>query len=411
LINIHDRRSMARVRATAAVSIGVLALSLCGLTAGPVQAARGPCTVTNVTAGGASSSDLQAEIDAADPGDTLTVVGVCDGPFAISKTLTMQAGSTSPWQSTLNGDDRNPVLRTSGAGSVITLIGMRISDGRARNGAGIRNRHADLVLIGTKVVWNSAEEEGGGIATRYGSLQLRADSRVANNAALWGGGIDADSAPVTLGGQVVLAENYGSNSGGGLTTNARVIMGGSSRVVRNSSGAGGGFYLTSSGALRVEGSATIRDNRSPLGGGIANYGSVRLRQSAKVTSNLAKRGAGGIYNFVSANLSVGGQARIVNNRARRDGGGVWNQGNLQMSGRSVVARNQAWRGGGVFNETNQSQPVTNVVARAVLRDSSRVARNAAIIGGGILNRKGIVKVRGDAAVVNNIPDDCVRCAL
>ncbi|MEA2550472.1 MAG: hypothetical protein QOE25_241, partial [Actinomycetota bacterium] len=145
-----------------AMTIGVAGTAL----AGP------SCDVMN---GPTPYSDLQAAFDAAALGDTLTVSGLCWGPFTVGQNVTVAGSGIST--ATLTASPGAPVLTVSNGatfiGTAFTLSGGQGGDGTAgavgtpgANGAdgqpgGILN-HGQTDLLGVLISGNTGGNGGNG---------------------------------------------------------------------------------------------------------------------------------------------------------------------------------------------------------------------------------------------------------
>jgi hypothetical protein len=110
------------------------------VTAAPVaQAVVSSCQAQDLTSGSAVSADLQGVIDAASPGDTVQVAGVCVGGFTIGKDLTVVGRATyAVPQATLDGNRESRVLRLIGGRTTdVVLWDLSIAHGRAFAGPGV----------------------------------------------------------------------------------------------------------------------------------------------------------------------------------------------------------------------------------------------------------------------------------
>jgi hypothetical protein len=170
----------------------------------------------------------------------------------------------------------------------------------------------------------------------------------------------------------IIADNFGGHQGGGILNSGRGDFMGStadgnvlvenSTIARNGSADGGGIF--NYGSLIVKNSAII-DNHSDCcqpGGGILNFGgSVEI-----VNSTIAKNSAGGAFGDGGGGLynSVGGQVSITNSTIREnetrnsgcdlffceEGGGIENDGGTVRLQNTIVAGNTVGSGGSVRSD-------------------------------------------------------------
>ena len=189
-------------------SLGVTSVALTlVMTVGATSAsAASPtaCRVQNQDTGKTFTA-LQAAVDAARPGDRLTVRGICRGTTVIDRDLVIAGIRTGDsGKPTLSGASRETIeRRRSGkdyncgfengqrvrvvevtAGARVTLRDLVITRGRAVRGAGIRNR-GDLTLRDVQVRGNILDPHeftgwGAGVYNE-GRLRLNGGTRIALN--------------------------------------------------------------------------------------------------------------------------------------------------------------------------------------------------------------------------------------
>jgi len=362
------------------------------------------CAVRNVTKDLPSGSDLQAVVDAADPGDTISVRDVCVGNFTISKDLTLVGRSTARVH--------RPSLDADGAGTVLSVSAqvlvkhLRIRNGLATNGGGIVDT-GTLLLENTVVRDSKATDMGGGVYVgATGALTLSEGSWVAGNRADHGGGI-ANLGTTSLNDtssvrhNTVIAFPHYRNGGG--VFNAGLLTLNDTASVRDNHGhfsPGPGIY-SDSGTVILNGAASVRDNTGTYGssgGGIYNakLSTVVLNGTSSVRGNTAFGNGGGISNRGSVTLNDSSSVR--GNTIYLRGGGVYNMGRhavLTLNGSSSVSGNSVSEsGGGIYN-----------AATVTLNDTSSVSDNlAGGNGGGITDSGGATSMQPTASVTGNIAD-------
>jgi hypothetical protein len=292
-------------------------------------AAVNTCRARNMTRGTPRVSDLQAVIDAAHGGDRIAVKFVCVGTFTIDKKLAL-VGKPTPGVLT-------PVLTANGRGRVllvtarVSLIGLKVTGGRATYGAGIKNK-GTLRLNDIVVRGNAATSRGGGISNLGGTVILN-DTIVRDNEAASlaseGGGISNFGGTLILNGRSSVHDNASHYGGGILNDGGGSITLNDSSSVRSNTAPIGGGMATSLGTISLNDSAVVAGNAAAYGGGgIFNAGAVTMNDSSSVRRNTAMRG-GGIYNSFSDDLRTGAplnlrsSARVTGNKAKRSGGGIW----------------------------------------------------------------------------------------
>ena len=269
------------------------------LTAAPAAAAASQhsgaagCRVDNLTTkqapGKVRAGSLQAAIDAARTGDTLSIVGRCVGNFTTRTSLTLQGRATKK--------EPTPTLDGNLCGSVLTIIdanvtvsGLHVVNGfhdcgSTPRGGGIVNDHGDVMivnsvltnnrsgglqniegratLVDSSVIENFAFTAGGGIFTS-GSLSLERTT-VEHNSALMGGGIYG-SGFISLSDSTVV-DNHADSAGAGIDAAGDLVLTDTTVSGNSTSGTGGG--ILSGGTLVLAGTTDVHDNEALHAGGIA----------------------------------------------------------------------------------------------------------------------------------------------
>ena len=353
-----------------------------------------------------SGADLQTAIDAASPGDTLTL---CAGTFfdiaaTITKNLTLVGAGSD--QTILNNDTSCicAVIEVA-KGATVTVQGLAIGK-RDVSYWGFVN-YGTLTLLEVTITGGGAPANGAGIYNE-GTLTLGAGASIRGlSVSNSGAGIYND------GGVVRLA------AGSSVTSNHAVL------------GSGGGIY-NYYGTLTLEAGSNMTKNLAPNGGGIYNdYGTLLLQDGSSVTGNGAGS-AGGIYNNGgTATLEAG--SSVKNNTANNDAGGIYNDGTLTLKTGSSVTGNTTLvgGGGGIYNDgtltlQDGSSVTGNTVGGtggngggilntgiAILEAGAKVTGNTVENldglggdGGGIFNASGSVTLGSTDIVTNNDPNNC-----
>ncbi len=294
------------------------------------------CKVTNLATHGVyngSGTNLQTAIDAANPGVTLQVQGVCTGTFSISHDITLKGKVSKPYpkRATLDGDALGSVV-TVNAGTV-WLVNLKITNGSGTNvgqsfGGGIYNSGTLNLSGSTIVTGNTVSFEGGGIYNA-GALTLRKGSEVSGN--------------------------YATKVGGGIFSIGAVTMNGHATVATNTAPqGGGGIYSYVDSSLVMNGLSSVRGNEQ---GGISFQGTLfTMNDGASVTGNTTTFDGGGIQVFSTYALTMNDSSSVSGNRAEGEGGGILNFGSVTLQGSSSISGNRAdfnddtvGTGGGIFN--------------------------------------------------------------
>jgi hypothetical protein len=195
-----------------------------------------PCTGVQPT------GDLQAAIDAAAPGSTLTL---CAGTWTVPRSLRIEKSLTLTGagidQSILDGGNRTTVLHVTGD-ITVTLQDLTITRGQSPTNAGGLSTSSDLTLRNVAVTGSRAES-GGGIFQGGGTLTLAAGTRVTGNAAIHEFSADGGKG----GGIRVLVGSVVLEAGSSVTNNTANI-------------AGGGIWAHAQNAVTLEAGSTVSNN-------------------------------------------------------------------------------------------------------------------------------------------------------
>lgn len=370
-----ERRTPRRVfsiLATLGLTAGVIAL------APSANAGVTKCQAQNVTLGTKESPNLQSLINAANPGNTIQVKGVCVGPFTITKNLTVFGKPTKnvPFPALDGGFNASTSPSPGPVLSVGSGVAASIRDLTIRHGAypctdqnqtlecdtgGVFN-HGTLALTRVIVRDNVGSGIGNGAFNGSATLALTDSTLTGNHAQFFGGGLATSSGTVTLT-RTTVTGNVADQDAGGIS-----LAFGSQSVILNDS-------------------EVSHNTAGDQGGGIWNGADLILNGTTTVEHNTAATDGGGIFNFKG---TLGGQFTF--------------DGDVQLNDESQVSHNSSPNnGGGIYN-----------TGAATLNDDSSVHDNAAGTtgtGGGIFNdcASGVLNgVTGDN-VFDNTPDDVNSC--
>ncbi len=349
------------------------------LLVGAVLAAPAHGAVVNVNC---DRHDLQAKIDAADPGDVLRIKGRCVGSFGVDKRLTLDGHP----RATLDAAGLGRTLTILAPVNVtlldLTITGGHVS-GQSVGGGGIDHGGGALVLRRVSVVGNVAEAthgvgavaSGGGIHSLGGSLSIF-DSLVSGNVARAAtqGSADANGGGIhRQGGLRIVRGRVLSNRAEALTAEASAFATGGGLWLD-----GGDVTLQSS---RIEGNvAAVHAPNGPAtnvaadGGGIgtSQIDSLELTGSVVSGNRASAVGPGGTVTAEGGGFSgYAGSAEIAGSRL------VGNEARAFSAGGALTRA----RGGALYIGTNRLN-----LRRSRISDSVAAATtggSATATGGGI----------------------------
>ena len=251
----------------------------------PGIGASASCTVPN-------GSNLQAAIDAAPVGSTLTVCAGTFGRITINQHLTLVgagAGNTPSSATILDGGNNGSVVSVA-AGVTATLQNLRISGGYAQTGGGILNQ-GFLTVQGCVITGNATPQAtqgtGGGIANIGNGTAMLVSTTIAQNTAFTGGGISHESQQLLTLDRCTVQQNTASVGGGVLAGLGTIAVRASTAIVNNQAEIfGGGLAVLEDGFVSFDATCRVTGNTAQdgLGGGIYNNGTVHL-SGAKVSGN------------------------------------------------------------------------------------------------------------------------------
>lgn len=143
--------------------------------------------------------------------------------------------------------------------------------------------------------------------------------------------------------------------GGGIANYGTLTVRNS--VIRGNNGAGNeGGGIFSGGQLTVS-DTTISGNTSTFGGGIGNYGALVLSGS-RVTDNSAVYNGGGLDNAYGSGATVTRTTFSGNSSAHQYGGAIDNYETTLTVDGSVIVHNSAVDGGGIYSTPGTSPAST-----------------------------------------------------
>ncbi|MGZ0170505.1 MAG: beta strand repeat-containing protein, partial [Planctomycetales bacterium] len=272
------------------------------------------------------------------------------------------------------------------SGTFLSLQNVTVTGGQTvggNDGGGVRSL-GTLAVSDSTLTGNSTDAKGGAIfAASTGASNLLAGSITATDAVLSLASVAAF--PVQPGFVILVGDEQMrvESINGTMFTLTRAVNGSTATV--HSSGA------TVSVVDMSLTNATITMNSADFGAAAFNDGGTVAITGSSIVSNAATTDGGGVYNDRTATLNVVGST-LVSNTAGRDGGGIYNNDSATASitDATLNANTAVRNGGGLFNE---------IVATANL-GNTRFSANTAADGGGIYNEDGQVVISGGSLIAN-----------
>jgi predicted outer membrane repeat protein len=387
----------------------VVLAALLGAAALPSTSLAAGCTVVNSSTS-QGYTNLQAAVNAATAGDTLTIAGSCAGETTVDRDLTLERATGAMGRPTLLGrvtmsegvSVSFTQLKLAGGvyaprGGTLQISGCALT-GSVNGGESEVGRYLDLQMVDSRVtkagigmvgsasvaksvitgnsgdginVWGEIEvtsstvskNTGLGIKGHTGNIVLSGSKVVENG----GGGIEDDRATVYLVDSKVTGNTSPERGGGVAVFQGTVQLAGTSSVSKNSTtGEGGGIWAFDYAKVILEGSASVKENTaSAEGGGIYASGHtfVNVGDKASVKKNVTASHGAGIYAGIAyseeepTKVTLGGSSVVSGNKAAEGGGGVYLRAGgsiLELLDSASIRMNEAGtNGGGVFIGKNE----------------------------------------------------------
>ena len=240
---------------------------------------------------------------------------------------------------------------------VLTITGSTLSGNQAgSSGGAIYNVNA-LILNTALISQNRAASSGGGIynaasgALLPSSLIDSGSIITGNQAATRGGGIYNDSAAQLNLMNTNILSNTAKDSGGGLFNLGGATL--TNLTVKINAGInGGGLYNTGSGSNLTLNNSTVMDNQADSsGGGLYNDGPASLSGVSLINNRALTTNGGGIFNSSNAQLIATGST-LSQNYSGQSGGGINNRGTLTLTQSAVYSNTAVSQGSGLYNNAN-----------------------------------------------------------
>jgi PA domain-containing protein len=298
----------------------ILVLVLFGLLAvlpwtGSIASAAAPATCeVDSSANSASYSSLQAAINAASPGNTLEVKGICTGTSTVTKSLSIK------------GVTKTSILDAGGAGSTLSVpssVSATINHLTIQNGASLLNSH--FVTGGADVPW-----------VNVGGAQLPPTSGTANYVFV-GRACNGDTLSANPSGKVALIRR-GTCFFSDKAANAAAAGATAAVIVNNQTGA---FPQ----ANRLVNPVTIPVVGISGAAGAAMGASGTLTWTNWNLNGFFAQGCGGGGICNSGTLAL--VDSVVTGNSGTAGGGVLSRGTLTLAGSTSFSSNRGTLAGGI----------------------------------------------------------------
>ena len=281
--------------------------------------------------GASSWQDLQAQINAANDGDTITLekdytAGVNDKDLLVKKSLTLD----------LNGHTLNRSCSSlSSVGAVITV-------GKDRT-----QSTKDYVLT-------IKDSKGGGLITGANAYAVYVYSRYD----------DRKGATLNFEGGTIA-----NNQGGGINLSDYTTLNMSGGVIENNSSkhSGCGICAYEYSVINLTGGKIEGNKGAYVGGGIYTAGTLTM-SGGEILSNSANGRGGGLYVQGSATITGG---RIAYNSSDDDGGGIYDACGITLTGGTITGNKASDKGGGMSVEKGKELKI---------KDAPVVTGNRASVG-------------------------------
>jgi hypothetical protein len=326
---------------------------------------------------------LQAAVDAAPPGDTVKVAGMCAGveqragiwqTVYIAKPLTLRGGYTLTNWTTSNpivnltildakNSDRVAVV-TGRSGVSVTLENLTVRNGLTGGvGGGILNDSSTLYVSNTIISGNSAYM-GGGMRNEQGILTVVNSVLANNSSSLWGGGIANYSGTLHVSSST-FTSNTSSWHGGGIADNGNLTVT-NSTLAGNSAQRGGGLFVywgvISMTNSTLSGNSSTQSSASN-GGGAIEYlfnptpavrtfaslpGDERASGRANFSIEATSQPDLATPSAIMLNCTVVSNTAVITNISRS---GIWLEGGTLDIGNSIIAHNGVTNNVAIYSGT------------------------------------------------------------
>jgi large repetitive protein len=262
--------------------------------------------------------------------------------------------------------------------SVIAENNILVDDGLSGlTGAGIANNYAQLSIVRTQIISNTAAgAEAGGIRNYSGQITITASLIRGNQSDKAGGALLSDSSTSSYP-AVVSIEN--------------------SEISNNASGMGGTLDNSGDLAHLHINASRIVGNQASIGGGIFNTGYLAITGSVILSNTATQYGGGGVFNNKNAQLT---NVALARNATPQAGGGLENWGWAALTNVTLSGNQAGYSGGGIYADGPMT--LTNVTVVNNTADSGHgIGDGNGGDGGGIYVDSGLAVLLRNSILSNN----------
>ncbi len=369
-IPLSDRRRRPTRTLTLLAAVTLLAALLAPSTA------VGAATITVCTSG-CDYSSIQAAINAAAPGDTISLAGeVFHETISVDRDVTIRGAGRAT--SVIDAASDGTVV-TVLPGASLELDDLTIRNGRTTgNGGGINNQgslSANSISIAANIAATFPTSMGGGVFST-GQLTLINSTVTGNESRAGGGGIyvSGAAATATIQGTIftanVVHESTNDGRGGGAihVSYGDATISDSEIADNTSDFTGGGVAIFGSGSNVAITDSWIHGNSSQFGGGLITESSSRLSiNGTTISGNMATSSAtsagGGLRieaPVTISNSTIAGNSATSTTANNNSGGGIQVESALTLDS-VTIAGNSANYGGGIGSYSGSNTSTTNSI--------------------------------------------------
>ena len=275
-------------------------------------------------------------------------------------------------------------------GATLTLDGVIVRNNTAEiHGGGLYSTDSTATVINSVFENNSTEMDGGGISVFNGRLDMTGGAIRNNSADLAGGGLSMESAVISLT-EVSVTGNAALEEGGGINVfgNDAELRIFTSTIADNTAGNEGGGIRASGATLGLM-DTTVSANTTTLGGGgiFSDSSIVEIQNSLLFSNNASEHGGGISHNGPSGSLGIS-NSTFSGNATLLSGGAIYNasSGTTLLVNATVTANSAGTIGGGIRSTTSTSLGNTIVAENTAVTNGFDVSGSFVTLGNNLIGR-------------------------